>query len=114
MSSLLKAKAGDAAIGRDELVLLADRLAQSIDLDMAGLLRELPRADDASLVGVKRAQQRRREAAGRPEPGAGRDIGQLVISILSVTPVNRQGLAHDWMLDIFASSSTCSSCEYLR
>ena len=33
-------KTGDTAIGGNELVLLADRFAQQVDLDMAGLLSE--------------------------------------------------------------------------
>ena len=32
---------GDAAVGRDVLVLLADRLLQEVDLDVARLLGEL-------------------------------------------------------------------------
>ena len=32
---------GDAAVGGDELVLLADRLLQRVDLEMAGLLGQL-------------------------------------------------------------------------
>ena len=58
------------------MILLADRLAEPIDLDIAGLLGQLARVDDALAVGMQRAQQRGREAAGRSEPGAGRNIGQ--------------------------------------
>ena len=69
-------EAGDAAESGDVLVLLADRLLQQVDLDVAGLLGEFARMDDVARLGVQRAQQRRGETAGRAESGAGRDIGQ--------------------------------------
>ena len=71
-----ESEAGDPAEGGDVLVLLADRLAELVDLDMAGLLGELARMDDAAGLSMQGAQQRGREAAGRTEPGAGRNVGQ--------------------------------------
>ena len=43
-----ESEAGDAAEGRDVLVLLADRLVEQIDLDVAGLLGEFARMNDVA------------------------------------------------------------------
>ena len=48
-------EAGDAAERRDVLVLLADRLLQHVDLDVAGLLGQFARMDDVARLGVQRA-----------------------------------------------------------
>src|SRR5207302_278625 len=63
-------EAGQPAVGGDVLVLLADRLAEAVDLDVAGLLRQVARVDQVLLVGVQRLEQRGREAARRAQPGA--------------------------------------------
>ena len=68
-------EAGQPAERGDVLVLLADLLLEQVDLDVAGLLGQLARVDQVLLVGVERLQQRGREAAGRAEAGAGRDVG---------------------------------------
>ena len=44
-------EAGDAAERGDVLVLLADRLLEQVDLDVAGLLGQLLRVDEVLLVG---------------------------------------------------------------
>ena len=69
-------EAGHAAVRGDVLVLLADRLAQPFDLDLARQLRQLVRMQQPPPVRVERLQQRGREAARRSEAGAGRDVGQ--------------------------------------
>ena len=72
----MEREAGDAAVRGDVLILLADRLAEPIDLDLAGELGELVRVQQPPPVRVERFQQRRREAARRAEAGAGRDVGK--------------------------------------
>ena len=69
-------EAGEAAVRGDVLVLLADRLAEPVDLDLARQLGELARMQQPAPVRVERLEQRRREAARRAEAGAGRDVGQ--------------------------------------
>ena len=59
----IEGEACQAAAGRDILILLADRLAEPIDFDFAGQLRQLLRLDLAHPVHMKRLQQRSREAA---------------------------------------------------
>ena len=54
-----EAETGYAAKGGDVLVLLADRLLELVDLNGAGLFRELARMDDASRIRVQGPQQRR-------------------------------------------------------
>ena len=54
VSSRIEREAGDAAVGGDVLVLLADRLAETVDLDVAGLLGQLARVDQA-LADARRA-----------------------------------------------------------
>jgi hypothetical protein len=64
-----------AAIGGRVLVLLADRLAQPLDLEHTGLLRELLLGCEHALMGVERVEQRDRERARGAEPGARRNVG---------------------------------------
>ena len=54
LSSRLEREAGDAAEGGDVLVLLADRLAEAVDLDVAGLLGQLA-ADAAGVADARTA-----------------------------------------------------------
>src|SRR5581483_2552828 len=75
-SVLAEGEAGQPAESRDVLVLLADRLAEEVDLDVAGLLGKLARMNDRVAVRVKRAQERGGEAARRAKAGAGRNIGK--------------------------------------
>ena len=56
-------QAYDAAKRGDELILLADRFAKHVDLDMAGLLGKRMRADDVALAGVQGAKQCGRKTA---------------------------------------------------
>ena len=69
-----KAKTGDAAERRDVLVLLADGLVQQVQLDVAGLLRQLLAGDVVLLHGVQGPQQRGGETARGSESGARRDV----------------------------------------
>src|SRR5262245_31522397 len=50
---LLELETSDTAVGRNKLILFADRLLQNIDLDAASLLGQLMRVDDILLVGVE-------------------------------------------------------------
>ena len=52
-------EAAQSAVGGDVLVLLADRLAEPLDLDLAGLARELLRRDLLAAVHVEGVQQAR-------------------------------------------------------
>jgi hypothetical protein len=52
----IEADVVQAAKGRRVLVLLANRLSEHIDLDAAGLLGEVLRADDLALVRIERLQ----------------------------------------------------------
>ena len=72
----MEREAGDAAVGGDVLILLADRLAEPVDLDLAGQLGQLAGMQQPPAVRVERLEQRRGEAARRAEPGAGRNVGQ--------------------------------------
>src|SRR6266404_1466799 len=65
---------GDAAIGGDELILLADGFAKQLDLNVAGLLGKGMRADDVALAGVQSAKQCGRKTARRTKAGPGRDV----------------------------------------
>jgi hypothetical protein len=69
-------EAGHAAVGRDVLILLADRLLQPVDLDLAGEVREIRRVEQAPPVRVQGLQQRGGETARRAQPGSGRDVGE--------------------------------------
>ena len=68
----------DAAVRGDVLVLLADRLLQEVDLELARLARELLGRDELALERVEAVEQRDREAARRAEARVGRHVGQAV------------------------------------
>src|SRR5216684_3157937 len=59
----MEGEAGQSAARGDILILLADRLAEAIDLDFASELRQLLRLDLAHPVYIERLQQRRGEAS---------------------------------------------------
>jgi hypothetical protein len=63
-----------AAERRRVLVLPPDRLAEDVDLDVAGLLRQLPGRDTVAAVAVEGVQQPDRERARAPEAGRGRQV----------------------------------------
>ena len=58
----------DAAMGSDVLVLLADRLLQHVDLDLAGGLGEAPWGDRGAARVRQALQQADRESAEEPMP----------------------------------------------
>jgi hypothetical protein len=60
----MECEASQPSVGRDVLVLLADWLAEALDLDVAGELCKLARVQQSSPVGIERLEQRRREASG--------------------------------------------------
>ena len=59
----VEGEAGHAADGCDILVLLADRLAEPVDFDVAGELGQLHLIQVAATMGVERLEQGGREAA---------------------------------------------------
>ncbi len=75
MSSLAELEAGHPTIGSDILILLADRLAETVDFDVAGLLRQFLGMNEVAVVGMQGFQQRCREAARGAKARAGRDVG---------------------------------------
>ena len=66
---------GDPADRGDVLVLLADRLAEAVELDVARELGELHVGRVLVAVGAEGLQRADGERARRAEPGAGRDVG---------------------------------------
>ena len=68
-------EAREAAVGGDVLVLLADGLAEHVDLDVAGLLGQRAGGDVLALEGVDRPQQAHGERARGAEPGPRGDVG---------------------------------------
>ena len=74
----LERQRADAAERRDVLVLLADRLLEEIDLELAGLARELLGRDELALERVQAVEQGDREAARRAETRVGGHVGQAV------------------------------------
>src|SRR3954470_3521835 len=95
-----KTKAGDTTIGRDILVLFANWFAQFLELDAAGLLRQLGRMHQVLLQGVKGFEQRGRKASRRAQPRARRDIGHAGDLKVPLVDVNQpQRLPDNRMLD---------------
>jgi hypothetical protein len=88
-------EAGQATECRDVLVLLADGLAQHVDLDVARLLGQLGGRHVLAPVRVQGPEQADGERPRGAEPGAGRDVGDAD-DLLGVTDrVEAQGLAHE-------------------
>ena len=72
-----EAEAAQPAVGGDVLVLLADRLAEALDLDLARLARELLGGHLLAAVDVEGVQESDREAARGAEARAlRRDVGE--------------------------------------
>jgi len=65
----------EAPEGGGELVLLADRVPQLVDLDVARFLGDLVGRDGALRPGVKEFKQRHRKRGRRAEPGPRGDVG---------------------------------------
>ena len=91
----------EAAERRGVLVLLADRLAAALDLDLAALLGEPRGRRVAALVGVQGVEQADREGAGGAEAGAaGRDVGHRGDLDAALDAQQAQRLAHQRVLDV--------------
>jgi len=114
LAGAIELEARDPAVGGDVLVLLADRPAEPVDLDLAGEPREIARQQQAALEAVQRLEQRRGEAARRAEPGAGRDIASVVISCWSSAIPIIANASRTIGCSICSIRSTCSIFEYLR
>jgi hypothetical protein len=110
---LVEGEGRDPADGGDVLVLLADRLAEPVDLDVAGLLGQLRRRDEVLLVGVERLEERRREAARGAEP-VPPGMSAIDVSSMwgSVTPVSFRA-SRTMGCSIWSTEATRSSFEYL-
>jgi hypothetical protein len=94
----VKGQALEAAERRDVLILLPDRLAEPVDLDVARHLGQLLRVQRLVPVQVQRLQERGGEAAGRPEARARRDVregGDL--DLRGPQALQRQSLPDDRM-----------------
>ena len=96
----VEVEAGDAAERRDVLVLLADRAAEPLDLDLAGLAAEVGRRDVVALHRVDGLEQPDRERAGGAQAGAGRDVGGRDDLHAGADVVGAQHLADDRVLDL--------------
>jgi len=96
-----EAEGAQPAVGRDVLVLLADRLAQALDLDLAGLPGQTLGGDLLALVHVERVQQpdgeRARRAEARPLGGDVREQRHLDAV---VDAAHAHGLADQLVLDL--------------
>ena len=68
----------DPAVGRDVLVLLADRLLEDVYLELARLVGELLGGHELALEGVQAVEQSDGEAARRAEPRVRRHVGEAV------------------------------------
>ena len=73
---LVEGEADEAAKCRDELILLADRVSQALDFDVASVFGQFLGMGGFSLVRVERFQQRGGETAGRPKTRSGGNIGE--------------------------------------
>ena len=90
----------DAAVRGDVLVLLADRLAEDVDLDLAGGLGERARRDRGAARVRKRLQQADRVGARGAHAGAGGHVGDRRDLERVAAPVAQQGLAQDRVADL--------------
>src|SRR5579863_1180438 len=98
---LVETEAGDSAERRDELVLLADRLAQAIDLDMTGELGQFLGLSDPVLVRIQSLQQGSGKTPRGSEAGSRRYVGQRRnFNLWGRKILQFQGSADDRMLDI--------------
>jgi len=96
-----KAETGQAAIRGDILILLADRFPQTVDFDIASLLRQLIRMDQVPLRRMQRPQQPGRKTAGRSQAGSRRDIGHTGNFQVGVHNTERpHTFANDRMLNL--------------
>ena len=71
----IELKTGHAAERRNILILLADRLGKTVDLDVARPLGKLFWVDELPAVGIERFEQRGGETAGGSQPGPCRNVG---------------------------------------
>ena len=90
----------DSAVRGHVLVLLARRLAQDVDLDLARVLREATRRDRDAAGQRERLQQADREGAGRAEARAGGHVGDRRDLERVAVPVAQERLAQDRMPDL--------------
>src|SRR5258708_16827040 len=99
---LVEGKAGDATIGCNVLILLANRFAKTVDFDMTGQLREFVRMQQTFSMSVQRLNQSGCKAARRAKTSPCRNIRQSSYFNLRSLQVQRlDHLANDWMVPVF-------------
>ena len=90
----------DPAVRGDVLVLLADRLLEDVDLDLARRLGQLARRQRRAAGERQRLQQADGEGAGGAHPGPGGDVGHRGDLQRLAVPVADQRLAQDRVADL--------------
>jgi hypothetical protein len=96
----IEADVVQAAEGRGVLVLLADGLAQHLDLDPAGLLGQVLGADDLPLVGIQRLQHAHGQGARRAHAGAAWHVAHGGDLQVAAQAGEFQRLAHQFVLEV--------------
>jgi len=104
LSAFVEAETGDPAYAGNILVLFSNRLFQDVYLNMAGLFGEFARMNQVLVVRVERAQKRRGETAGGPQPGSSRDVSHAGdFHAARVDPRELDRFAHERMLQFVRS-----------
>ena len=110
---LVEFETGNPSVSGDELVLLPDRFAQQVNLDVAGFLGDRMRADDVALAGVQGARSNAVvKLPDEPSPVPAGMSAILAISIRSSVPTSSMAARTIGCLMSLARS-TRSSSEYL-
>ena len=107
-------EAGDPAECRDVLILLADRLAEPVDLDVAGLLGEFARMDDAAACACSARSSAVVKLPDEPSPVPAGISASVVISICGAPKSNCLSASRTIGCCTSSIVSTCSILEYLR
>src|SRR5258708_38069794 len=93
-------KTSQASESRDVLVLLANRAAQALDLDVTCLLGQGPGRNVLPLERIEGPEQPHREGPGRPQSGSGRDVREADKLKGRTDRMHLERLANDRMADI--------------
>src|SRR5664279_1501606 len=97
----MKCKAGQSTAGGYILVLLTNRLAETVDFDFASQFRQLLWFDLAHPVHIKRLQESCGETPGRPKPCTCGDIRQRRdLHLRRLEAEHFDGFADDRMLNV--------------
>ena len=90
----------ESAIGCEDLVLVADRLAQDIPFQVDRQARQFGRADVAPQVPVQSLQQADREGRGTAQTGKRRQVSRDTDLDVALDTAQPQRLAHRRVLDL--------------